>query len=142
VKEVFKIGTATGHSMFDLPEEKAHGAKHALYALGHLKEGEMNKTEAAFSVHLEYLRLNGEVLWWRFDCVKLRIAPATFLTVDFAVLMKDGHLCFIDVKGHRAIYQDDARVKMKVAADTYPVKFFVSFPQGKLGASGWDMEEV
>ena len=142
MKQVFKVGTATGVGMFDLPEEKKAGSKHALYALGRLKPGEMNKTEQAFSTHLEFLRLKGDVLWWKFGAVKLRIAPNTHITVDFAVLMSDGHLTMIEVKGHRALYQEDAKAKMKVAADAFPFKFFVAYPQGKLGASAWDIEEV
>lgn len=107
------------------------------YALGRLKTGEMNKTEAAYAAHLEMMRRAGDVQWFRFEGVKLRLADNTFLTVDFAVMAASGLLEMIDVKGSPAIYTDDAKVKMKVAADTYPFVFKVAFPIPKKQGGGW-----
>ena len=41
----------------------------AHYALGRLKAGAMNKTEAGYGQHLELLKRCGEVLWYRFPPV-------------------------------------------------------------------------
>lgn len=116
------------------------GVKH--YALGRLKTGAMNKTEAAYALHLSQQQTAGRVQWFRFEGVKLRLADNTFLTVDFAVLASDGRLEMHDVKGARAIFSDDARVKMKVAADQYPFVFRVAFPRPKRDGGGWDIEEL
>lgn len=89
-------------------------------ALGRLKSGQMNRTEAAYATHLEGLKHAGEVLWYRFEGVKLRLADNTFLTVDFAVMRKDKELEMHEVKG---FMMDDANVKIKVAADQYPLTF-------------------
>lgn len=107
------------------------------YALGRLKTGTMNNTEKAYAAHLDLLHKAGEVLWFRFEGVKLRLADNTFLTVDFAVMTASGLLEMIDVKGSPAIYTDDAKVKMKVAADTYPFVFKVAFPIPKKQGGGW-----
>lgn len=113
-----------------------------LYALGRLKAGAMNKTEAAYAEHLEARRRAGEVAWFKFEGVKLRLADNCFLTVDFAVMLADGSLELHDVKGSRAIYADDAKVKMKVAAEAYPFVFRVAFPRQKKLGGGWDVEAV
>lgn len=113
--------------------------KGALFALGRLKTGEKNKTEQRYED--EVLRpgmMVGDILWYRFEGVKLRIADNTFLTVDYAVLPADGILTMIDVKGGPAVIQDDARVKMKVAAEAYPFRFQFAYPDG----GGWTHEDV
>lgn len=87
----------------------------------------MNKTEQAYSLHLEAQRQAGDVLWWAFECLKLRLADATFYSPDFAVLLSDGTLEAHEVKGH---WQDDARVKIKVAASLFPIRFRAFQKQG------------
>lgn len=103
--------------------------KPAAFALGRLKAGQMNKTEQAYAAHLEALRGCGSVAWWAFECWKLRLADNTFYSPDFAVLLSDGTLEAHEVKGH---WQDDARVKIKVAASLFPLRFR-AFKKGKGG---------
>jgi uncharacterized protein (UPF0335 family) len=55
------------------------------FALGRLPAGTMNKTEAAYDEHLS-LRHTGDILWHKFEAIKLRLADNTFITIDFAVL--------------------------------------------------------
>jgi len=112
------------------------------YALGRLKPGQMNKTEAAYDSYLGLLQAAGEIQWRRFEGIKLRLADHTFLTVDFAVMRADGQLEMHDCKGAKVIYSDDARVKMKVAAEMYPFVFRVAFPIAKRDGGGWLVEEV
>jgi len=64
------------------PPFAAPSAKQSLQALGRLPAGTMNKTEARYAQHLEQLMRAGDVLWWKFEGVKLRLADSTFLTVD------------------------------------------------------------
>lgn len=111
--------------------------KHATRALGRLKTGQMNKTEEAYSRFLETLVACQDVLWWKFEGVKLRLAGNTFYSPDFLVLRSDGALECHEVKG---FWQDDARVKIKVAADLYPMQFIAvqALPKGKGG--GWKVE--
>jgi len=120
----------------------ARSGQSCMRALGRLKAGQMNRTEAAYAQHLELLRNTGTVLWYRFEGLKLRLADNTFLTVDFAVMVADGQLEMHDCKGSKAIYQDDAKVKMKVAAEQYPFVFRVAFPKPKREGGGWLIEEV
>ena len=107
-------------------------------ALGRLKTGEMNKTEAAYAKLLEEMKYAGEVAWYRFEGVKLRLADNTFYSPDFAVMRSDGQMEMHEVKG---MWTDDARVKIKVAADAYPFKFVAVKVKAKKDGGGWAVEE-
>ena len=101
-----------------------------MYALGRLKAGVKNKTETAYEQYLTLLLRAGEIVWFKFEGVKLRLADSTFYTCDFAVMSKDHVLEMHEVKG---FWTDDARVKIKVAADMYPFRF-KAVKAGKGGA--------
>lgn len=107
-------------------------------ALGRLKTGEMNKTEAAYDAHLLDRQLMKQIAWHKFEAIKLRLADNTFYTADFAVLTHDMVLELHEVKG---FWQDDARVKIKVAASLYPFRFVAVTARSKKQGGGWDREE-
>ncbi len=109
----------------------------AMYALGRLKAGAMNKTEAAYDQHLALLQHAGEIQWRRFEGLKLRLADNTFYTPDFAVMAADGVIECHEVKG---FWQDDARAKIKVAADQYPFRFKAVKARAKKDGGGWEEE--
>lgn len=113
-------------------------AKQRWKSLGRLKTGEMNKTEQAYARHLEALRHAGEVLWFRFEGIKFKLGDNCHYNPDFAVLTSNLQLEIHEVKG---FWQEDARVKIKVAAEMYPIKFLaVKLNPKKLGG-GWEYEE-
>ena len=97
------------------------------------KSGEMNKTEAAYAAYLDGLKKDGTITDYRFEAVKLRLADKTFYTPDFMVLMPDFSFEMHEVKG---FWEDDARVKIKVAAAQFPFKFVAV----KKTKNGWDRE--
>ena len=109
-----------------------------LLALGRLKTGAMNRTEEAYATYLDTLRYSGEVLWHRFEGVKLRLADSTFYTPDFAVMAADGVMEMHEVKG---FWTDDARVKIKVAASQYPFRFMAFKAEAKKRGGGWIRED-
>lgn len=111
-------------------------------ALGRLKTGEMNKTEAAYSKVLESMIQAGEVLWFKFEGIKFRLADNTFYTPDFCVMTKSGYIEFHEVKGSLHFIQDDAMVKIKVAQDLYPFVFKLLAPRSKKAGGGWDIKVV
>lgn len=113
------------------------GAIRKMQALGRLKSGQMNKTEAAYAKHLESRKAAGEILWYRFEGVKLRLADNTFYSPDFVVMLADGLLECHEVKG---FWHDDARVKIKVAADQYPMRFVAVKVRAKKHGGGWEIE--
>lgn len=112
--------------------------KRSLQALGRLKTGQMNKTESAYCQLLELRKRAGEIVWYRFEGVKLRLADNTFYTPDFAVMLSTGEMEMHEVKG---FWTDDARVKIKVAAEQYPFRFIAVKPKAKKAGGGWEVEE-
>ncbi|HAZ7444020.1 DUF1064 domain-containing protein [Escherichia coli] len=109
-----------------------------IQALGRLKTGQMNKTESAYCQHLEQRKRAGEVAWYRFEGIKLRLADNTFYTPDFAVMLATGEMELHEVKG---FWTDDARVKTKVAADQYPFRIIGVTVKPKKSGGGWNIEE-
>lgn len=113
-------------------------AKIGMQALGRLKAGAMNKTEQAYEALLKEWQHCGIVAWFKFEGVKLRLADNTFYTPDFAVMLTNGQMELHEVKG---FWQDDARAKIKIAADMYPFRFLAVRPKAKKDGGGWDREE-
>jgi hypothetical protein len=107
------------------------------YAQGRLKTGAMNKTEAAYEVDLRDAQALGDILWYKFEGVKLRLADNTFYTPDFVVLGNDKIMECHEVKG---FWTDDARVKIKVAAELYPFRFKAIKARAKRDGGGWSEE--
>lgn len=107
------------------------------FALGRLKTGEMNKTEKAYSDYLQAMQNAGEILWFKFEGIKLRLADNTFLTPDFFVLANDFALEVHEVKG---FWHDDARAKTKIAAAMFPFRFISVKARAKKHGGGWEVE--
>lgn len=120
-------------------------------AHGRIRDGGMNKTESRYAQELELRKRVGEILWYCFEGMKFRLADNTFYTPDFSVLGADGALQCHEIKGTeqawsksgiqyaRARAEDDAKVKVKVAAEMYPLAFFVAHYTRE---SGWTLTEM
>ncbi|GGO89088.1 hypothetical protein GCM10011348_46020 [Marinobacterium nitratireducens] len=90
----------------------------------------MNKTEARYqSEVLEPAVAAGTYRSARFEAVKLRLADRTFYTPDFQVVNDEtGEIELHEVKGY---WEDDARVKIKVAAAQFPEFRFIAVQHKK-----------
>lgn len=108
-------------------------------ALGRLKAGTMNKTERAYSDWLRRRLMTGEVAWYRYEGIKVRLADNTFYTPDFAVMLASGEMQLHEVKGARSIFHDDARAKVKITAEMYPFAVIVAYPRDR-ECLGWEFE--
>lgn len=84
--------------------------------------GVMNATERRYAAHLQALKDAGVILDFAFEPLKLRLGPdwKTAYTPDFLVVRADAVMELHEVKGH---WEDDARVKVKVAARLHPFVF-------------------
>jgi hypothetical protein len=82
----------------------------------------MNRTEAAYAMQLEALKQAGEVRDYLYEAVTLKLANDTRYTPDFFVVYPDRFECH-EVKG---FWRDDARVKIKVAAQRFPWMRFLA----------------
>jgi hypothetical protein len=90
----------------------------------------MNKTEKAYALALESRRRMGLIASWRYERVTLKLADDTRYTPDFWVVEPDGTTLFEEVKG---FWREDAKVKIKVAAEQFPEFTFRSVELAKNG---------
>lgn len=74
-------------------------------------QGRMNRLEASFQAEFLQGKPHG------FEQIKLRLADKTYYTPDFWSLDGDDVLVFDETKG---FWEEDARVKIKTAAEQYP----------------------
>lgn len=101
-----------------------------------IKPGERTKVEAEREALLERRKAAGEVLEFWFQPITFRFADRTSYSPDFAVLYPDGRYVLEDVKGAKkekkegkptgrviAWVEEDAKVKMKLAAALNPFEF-------------------
>lgn len=113
--------------------------------------GTMNRVEQSYSEFLATSKLAGEILWAEFEPIKLRLADRTYYSPDFGVMLPDGQIELHEVKGTtkrkdsdgvkqpKPWIEDDAAVKIKVAAEQYWMFVFrlAYFVKGE----GWRVKE-
>lgn len=81
---------------------------------------DMNSWEQDYAARLAS---DSTVAWFEYEPIKLRLAKNTGYTPDFIVVRTSGAIEAHEVKG---FWRDDARVKIKVAAEKYSfIKFLV-----------------
>jgi hypothetical protein len=136
----------------DVEQGKASNSKTARASVVRTTAGaqksRMNRWEQEYALELEARKHAGEILWWGFEAIKLRLADGTWYTPDLAVLewrdirtktlgtpiAKCAEMQFIEVKG---FLRDDANVKFKVAAELFPWAEFLMYRKKKGG--GWEL---
>jgi hypothetical protein len=101
------------------------------------KPGHMNGLEKRMAEELRLLQIAGKVDWFAYERITLKLADDTRYTPDFAVMLADGTLEMWEVKG---FWRDDARVKIKVAAEQFVYIFRAFTPKPKRDGGGWDVE--
>lgn len=95
-----------------------------------------NKTEAAYALHLEGLRISGQIVDYGYERIALRLAKRTTYNPDFDLVLADRTTIIDEVKG---FWRDDARVKIKVAARMFPHFRFRAVTREK---GDWVYEEI
>ena len=104
--------------------------KPSFVALGRLRNTK-NKTETAHALDLEIRKRAGEILDYRWQPLRLKLAPDCTYEPDFMVMMADGSIEFHEVKS--AFITDDGLVKVKVAAQTFSWFRFVLYQYDRRG---------
>ena len=107
-------------------------------ALGRMKAGERNKTELAYENHLEVRKQLHEILWYKFEGIKLRLADNCFYCPDFVVMLANGEMEMHEVKSH---WMDGAKDRIKIASAQFPFRFIAVFAESKKNGGGWRIEE-
>ena len=105
------------------------------------KPGEPNSLERAWGEVLEARKAANEILDYTYEPEALRIAWKTETArgstycPDFRVVMPDGEIRFHEVKG---FMRDDAKLKIKLASNLHPYRFFLVTKKGGV----WKEEEI
>lgn len=88
------------------------------------KQGVMNRTEGEYAQKFLDPRLVvKEIKGYWFEKLTLRLGYRTSYTPDFFVERTDGTFEFHEIKG--GFMRDDALAKFKIAASTFPFRFFL-----------------
>ena len=90
--------------------------------------GVMNKLESAYTKYLDLQVAGGDIHAYKFESIKLKLADRTTYSPDFLVITKDGTVELHETKGY---WEDDARVKIKVAAAMFPYFVFRGVTRSK-----------
>ena len=83
--------------------------------------GKMNKLELSYRQLLEQRKMAGEIVRYRYEPLKFKLAPNTFYTPDFMVTFEDR----VEIHETKGFWEEDARIKIKMAAELYPEFIFV-----------------
>lgn len=81
----------------------------------------MNGLETAYASHLEGRKAVGQIDWYEFEPMRLKLADGTYYRPDFAVL-RGLELEFHECKG---FFREAARVRLNVAAAKFPFAFYL-----------------
>jgi hypothetical protein len=103
--------------------------------------GRKNRTESEYEdLHLRARQAAGEVVCWWYEEWTFKLANDVRFTPDYAVLLTNGVIEIVEVKG--GFIRDDARVKLRAAADRYPFRFIMAQKQPKKHGGGWTLTEI
>lgn len=105
-----------------------------MIAKGINKSPYKNNTEAAYAMHLKILKECGEIKWFLYEGINLKLAEGAHYRCDFAVMLANNELEFHEVKG---FWREAAKVRIKVASSLFPFRFIAV----KKTKGGWIIEE-
>jgi hypothetical protein len=97
----------------------------------------MNRLEEDYGGHLLARRSVGEVVWYAYEGITLKLADDTRYTPDWAVLLKSGEMELHEVKGPHA--REDSIVKLRVTARLFPFRVLLVTRDDD---GGWNEQEV
>lgn len=99
----------------------------------------MNGLEKAYAMVLESRLQAGDILAWAYERVTLKIGNDCRYTPDFCVVANDRIVEMHETKG---FFRDDSKVKIKVAADLFPFRFFLVQRLPKKKGGGWQIQRI
>ena len=101
----------------------------------------MNGTEQAYADGvLEPLKRTGEIVAYWFEQFTFKLADDLRYTPDFVVMLPNGILEVHEVKGE--FIREDAKIKLKMAAQVMPFLFKLCVKRSKKNGGGWKIDPV
>lgn len=86
----------------------------------------MNETERKYSRRLKAMLHAGEIAWYGYECIKMRLSEGSFYRTDFMVVTKEGYIELHDTKAYfkskkKPGITEASMVRMKGVAEKYPM---------------------
>ena len=101
----------------------------------------MNRTETEYAEQIEARKQTGEVGWYAYEFITLKLADDCRYTPDFCIVTVQGWIEFVEVKG--PFVRDDSLVKLRVAARLVPwAKFRLAQKAAKKDGGGWTIKDI
>jgi len=94
-----------------------------------------SKLEEEFRLSLYVDLQRGNIVWFDYEAMRLRIGKDAYYKPDFVTLSWGGSMTFYEVKGH---WREAARVRIRAAAERY--RMFSFFAVSKPKGEGWKYE--
>ena len=102
--------------------------------------GVANQTEADYGALLEMRKVAGDIEDYHFEAITFKLGDNCRYTPDYMVEFYDKHKEIHEVKG---FWRDDARVKIKWAAEKFRGFDFIAVQKKKKkDGGGWKIEEI
>ena len=99
----------------------------------------MTGTEKLWAVSLEARKRRGEIHEWMYERVTLKLGDDLRYTPDFFVILPDGLIEIYETKG--AFIREDARVKLRAAAEMFPFRFVLAQYKAKVWTA-WEIKRA
>lgn len=101
--------------------------------------GNMNKTEERYEREVIQPRYTcDEIIWYGFEAMTFKLANDLRYTPDFIVQLADGTIEAHEVKAGKKdgkpLVEDDSLVKIKAAAEKFPIRFVMRWRLKDTGA--------
>ena len=110
-----------------------------------------NKTEMSYGQHLELRKAVGEIAAYWFEGVTLKLGDDLRYTADYLVQLPNGELELHEVKAGyfpkgedmcKPLVRDDAMVKLRMAASSFPFRVVVCFRHSGWKYGNWQTTEI
>jgi hypothetical protein len=109
-------------------------------ALGKLRDSGMNQTESEYAALLNVRAERGEVAWWKYEAITLKLADNTRYTPDFVVMLAGGEIEIHETKG--GFIREDGWLKLKLAASLFPFRFLLCQKAARKDGGSWSIRRV
>ena len=76
----------------------------------------MNKTELRYAGQLELLKRSNQIVDWRFNAIRFRLAEGAYYKPDFFIVKLDS----FEIHETKGFFREAAKVRIKTAAELYP----------------------
>jgi len=96
----------------------------------------MTRIERDYGEHLLGRKAAGEVDWYAYEGMTLKLADDCRLTIDWSVMLSSGEMELHECKGPYA--REDSIVKLRLAARLFPFRVLLVTRDG----DGWQHREI